>query len=82
MVICMRTTVNLDDALLREAKAEAARAGRTLTSLIEEGLRQALAQRARPAKERAYQVKTFHSPVRPGVDLDNNGTLLELMGRE
>ncbi len=34
-----RTTVRLEEGLLREAKKKAAEEGRTLTSLIEEGLR-------------------------------------------
>lgn len=38
-VVCMRTTLNLADALVEEAKERAATEGRTLTSLIEEGLR-------------------------------------------
>ena len=46
MLICMRTSINLPDALLTEAKARAAAQGRTLTSLIEEGLRSVLEDRA------------------------------------
>lgn len=38
----MRTTINLPGALLEEAKAKAKRENRTLTSLIEEGLRTVL----------------------------------------
>lgn len=39
----MRTSINLPEALLTDAKAKAAGQGRTLTSLIEEGLRTVLA---------------------------------------
>ena len=39
MLICVRTTLNLSDGLAEEAKRRAAEEGRTLTSLIEEGLR-------------------------------------------
>lgn len=39
MLICMRTTLNLADGLAEQAKQRAADEGRTLTSLIEEGLR-------------------------------------------
>lgn len=50
MLVCMRTTLNLPDALVEQAKATAAREGRTLTSLLEEGLRAVLQDRAaRPA---------------------------------
>jgi hypothetical protein len=43
----MRTTVRLDDDLLRQAKALAARTGRTLSAVIEDGLREALARHRR-----------------------------------
>lgn len=39
MLVCMRTTINLPDALARDVKARAAAESRTVTSLIEEGLR-------------------------------------------
>lgn len=42
MLVCMRTTINLPDALAAEAKARAAAEGRTFTSLVEEGLRSVL----------------------------------------
>ncbi len=51
MLICMRTTLNLSDGLVAQAKAQAAASGQTLTSLIEEGLRLVLHQHdvSRPA---------------------------------
>lgn len=42
MLDSMRTTINLPDALVAAAKARAATEGRTLTSLIAEGLRTVL----------------------------------------
>lgn len=42
MLVCMRTTINLPDALAAAAKARAAADGRTFTSLVEEGLRTVL----------------------------------------
>lgn len=43
MIVCMRTTINLPDALAEAAKARAAAEGRTFTSLVEQGLRAVLA---------------------------------------
>lgn len=43
MLICMRTTINLPDALAEAARAKAAAEGRTFTSVVEEGLRAVLA---------------------------------------
>jgi hypothetical protein len=42
MLVCMRTTLNLPDALVEAAKAKASAEGRTLTSVVEEGLRAVL----------------------------------------
>jgi hypothetical protein len=41
----MKTTVDIADPVLREARRVAAREGRTLRSLIEEGLRRVLADK-------------------------------------
>ena len=41
----MRTTLVIDDALLRHAKLQAARAGTTLSALVERALRETLRQR-------------------------------------
>ena len=43
----MRTTVHLPDDLLKRAKKKAAADGRTLTSLIEEGLRLVLGAKSK-----------------------------------
>lgn len=42
MVMCMRTTINLPDALAEAVKRKADAEGRTFTSVVEEGLRRAL----------------------------------------
>jgi hypothetical protein len=76
----MRTTIRLDDDLLREAKGYAAATDRTLTRLIEDALREALARRdAQPARRR-LRLRTFKGcGLQPGVDLDSNAALLDLM---
>jgi hypothetical protein len=48
MLVCMRTTLNLPDGLMTQAKEHAAASGQTLTSLVEEGLRLVLEQRDIP----------------------------------
>jgi predicted transcriptional regulator len=76
----MRTTIRLDDDLLHEAKAYAVATDRTLTRLIEEALREALARReTRPARRRV-RLRTFKGGgLQPGVDLDSNAAFLDLM---
>ena len=80
----MRTTVRLDDPLLAEAKQYAAETGRTLTALIEDALREALARRRQTVKRRKVHLPVFRGKgVQPGVDLDNSAALLDLMeGRD
>jgi hypothetical protein len=76
----MRTTVRLDERLLREAKELAARTGRTLTAVIEEALRQSLARREVPAERRKFRIRPFKGTgVAAGVDLDDSAALLDLM---
>ncbi len=72
--------MRLRPELLKKARERAAADGRTLTSLIEEGLGVVLGQ-SRPA--RAHKVKLPVSRARggvlPGVDLTRSGDLEDLM---
>jgi hypothetical protein len=76
----MRTTVKIDDRLLAEAKTQAAISGRTLSAVIEDALRAALAHRRRGADRRIVALPTFRSSrLLPGVDLDDSAALLDHM---
>jgi hypothetical protein len=77
----MRTTVRLDEHLLAEAKKQAAESGKTLTAVLEDALRASLARRGARAKAKPVRLKTVKGGgVRPGVDLDDSASLLDLMG--
>lgn len=54
MVTHMKTTVEVADALLRDARRVAARRGTTLRALIEAGLRQVLAE---PKGETTFRLR-------------------------
>jgi hypothetical protein len=76
----VRTTIKIDDGLLADAKAQAARSGRTLNEVVEDALRESLARRDRAVRESAIELPTFSgSRLAPGVDLDDSSALLELM---
>lgn len=76
----MRTTVRLDDRLLAEDKKRAAESGKTLTSVLEDALREALARRSVHAKSKPVRLKTVKGGgVRAGVDLDDSASLLDVM---
>jgi len=80
----MRTTINLDDHLLRRAKQLAAKTHRTLTSVLEDALREALSRTtAGPRRGRVKLPVSDRAPgVLPGVDLDHSSALLDLMERD
>jgi hypothetical protein len=63
----MKTTVEISDALLEEARRVAAREGITVRSLIEEGLRRMLAERRRPAAFRLRRTTFKGDGLRPEV---------------
>jgi hypothetical protein len=78
----MRTTINLDEHLLKEAKRHAAETGRTLTGLIQDALRESLARRGPTSKRKEFRLRTFKGTgLQPGVDLDDSAALLDRMDR-
>lgn len=80
MLICMRTTLSLDDNLLKRAKELSARTNQTLTSIIETALRSLLNGRPEHVLENNLKLHTFKGRgLQPGVDLDDSSALLDLM---
>lgn len=78
----MRTTINVDDQLLMQAKAQAAASGVTLAQLIEDALRETLIRRENMEnRERVRMITMKGTGTRPGIDLDNSQSLLEIMER-
>ena len=76
----MRTTIRIDDALYREAKAQAARSGRTVSDLIEDAVREALQPRAPGGSRQIPELPVYGgSGVMPGVDLSDTSGLRDLM---
>jgi hypothetical protein len=76
----MRTTVRLRDDLLKRAKRRAAEEGRTLTSIIEEGVMLVLAgPRPRRREEVELPVCSATGGVFPGVDLNRSSELEAVM---
>jgi hypothetical protein len=63
----MKTTVEIADALLDEAKRVAAKEGTTVRALIEQGLRRALAERKRGGRFRLRRATFKGAGLQPGV---------------
>ena len=70
MVTHMKTTVEIADALLREAKRVAAKEGTTVRALLEKGLRRALEDhRRKPGfrlRDVSYGEGGLHADVKEG----------------
>ncbi len=76
----MRTTIRIDEELLREAKQLAARRETSLTAIIEDALRESLAhQRQTAPREPVRLITVAGNGLRPGVDLDDSASLLDVM---
>jgi hypothetical protein len=78
MIFGMKTTIDLRDDLLVEAKARAARERTTLTRIVEEGLSLRLRGPVRaPRRLNELPVSPARGGVRPGVDPTSNASMLD-----
>lgn len=79
----MRTTVNIDEHLLAEAKLIAARSHRTIGSVLEDALRKLLEDRLEPTADEPFTLPKFECSkpgLLPGVDLMDKEQMAELLG--
>ncbi len=68
----MRTTLNIDDDLLKEAKIAAIREGITLTEYIERALRARARDRAEPREEPKWTFPIRRGGAVPGFPWDGS----------
>ena len=78
----MKTTLNLNDQILADAKALAARQRTSLTRLIEEGLQMRLRAQANSAKRGQVRLPVFkgRGGLASGVNPLSNKALFEALG--
>jgi hypothetical protein len=83
MLLCMRTTLDLDSQLYKQAKHFAAEHQLTLTAVMENGLRALFQQKKALKPAKAFKLVVFKGggPA-PGVDLSDNSALADLMDAE
>jgi hypothetical protein len=76
----MRTTIRINDDLLKRAKKQAADEGRTLTSLVEDGLALVLLKPKTGRRKRVVlPVSKATGGILPGIDLNRSADLEEVM---
>jgi hypothetical protein len=74
----IRTTVTIDDRLLKQAKLAALRSGRTVSDLVDDGLRLLLGRTK--AADPSVELPVFGgSGLRPGVDLEDRDGLAAVL---
>jgi hypothetical protein len=78
MLLCMRTTLDINDDLLRRAKRRAVDEGTPLRAVVEDALRMYLAQKPQRGKF-VWRWKTDSGKLQPGVRLDDRNSLFDLM---
>ena len=78
----MRTTIRIDDGLYRQAKATAAKTGRSVSELIEDAVRSSLQARPEPLGEIADLPVFGGSGTMPGVDLSDGPALRDVMDED
>ena len=66
----MRTTLVIDDYVMRELKEKAHRTGQPLKKVVNEAIRMGLVQLERPSQKKPYRSKTYSMgyPPRGGLD--------------
>ena len=81
----MKTTLDLNDSLIANAKALAAQKRTTLTRVVEEGLRLRLASsKAAKAKAAGYKFPILRGKggLAPGIDPSSNSSILDAADRD
>lgn len=80
MLLCVRTTITLDDEVFRAYKQRAAARGTTFAQEVEDALRADLLHRDDSAAEEPFETLVFDGDgSRSLIDINDNRALLELM---
>ncbi len=67
----MRTTISLDEELLRQAKRHAALSDRSLSAFVADAVREALARRESSRVSEPVQLVTVKGKLLPGINYDS-----------
>jgi len=76
----MRTTIYIEDRLLKKVKADAVREGMTLTAYTEAALKNALARKKSAKSKIRVKLPVFNGDgLKPGIDISDTDALLDIM---
>ena len=77
----MKTTLNLDDQILRQAKDRAAQDGTTLTKFVEDALRDKLMAEHHRRSTFRLRMRTVRGYAPPSVDISDRDVLYDVIDR-
>lgn len=80
MVFHMKTTLNIDDSVMQRLREEAARQGRTMSELVEAGLRRVLDEPGQDIDQAREPLPQWHSGG-AFVDVADRDALYERMNK-
>ncbi len=75
----MRTTLTIEDDVMRRARKKAAEEGRPLKDVINDALRFGLEAERASRKSYRFKLRTVEGKTLPGVDLTDRDKLFDLM---
>jgi hypothetical protein len=75
----MRTTLDLDDELMKAIKKEAAQSGRTMTEIIEQSLRETMLRPQTPREPYRLTLPVVKGRRPPVVDINDRDALYDFM---
>ena len=78
----MRTTLTIDDDLMRELRQKANEAGSPVKEIVNKALRAGLKEIDKPKPSKPYKCKTFSLGYPPRADLDHALDLAEQLEAE
>lgn len=78
----MKTTLNVNDEILRRAKAHAMREGMTLTRLVEDSLRVRLMAQRQEKKPFKLNLLSVEGTRPPNVDIFDREALYDVLDRQ
>ena len=82
MFICMRTTLNIDDDLMRKLREKAHKSGASFKEVVNKAIRAGLEHVEKPKQEKPYKLKAYSLGYPPGADLDHALNLADRLESE
>lgn len=75
----MKTTLDLDDAILTQAKRRSSALGTSLKAFVEDALRARLLEAPKRRKRYLYKMPVVHGTKPPAVDISDRRVLYDYM---